>query len=454
MEAPCHMTKEQEIRGRRRRRVWFAYNLVFVFVFMLLLPRFLWRMCKRGGYAKFFLQRMGFFQKELLVELKQNTWHWLHAVSVGEVYVALRLIEELRVCHPEIRCVLTVNTSTGRHVAEKAMHASDRLLYFPVDMTFVIRRILDLVRPRAVILTESELWPNLIRESFERRIPVFVVNGRISDSSYKGYRRLRWFTRHCLPLVHKFFVQSRLDKKRLTSLGALPDSVQVLGSAKYDVAAIEEESVNASRTVFENAGIRSDHITLLGGSTWKGEESVLLEIVGRLRNRFPNVRLILAPRHVERCEQVLKTINAKGLHGIRRTNTTLGELGLELDASSVLLIDTTGELKGLYAHADIIFVGKSLTQHGGQNIIEPAVYGKPIVVGPHMENFPVVTKDFLEAQAIRQVQNKAELEEVIGSLISDRKERDALGVRARILTQEKRGVLKATAEALNLLGVF
>jgi len=410
-----------------------------------MLPRFLARMWKRGGYRKHFLQRLGYYSPETVKQLAANRRIWIHAVSVGEIYVALKFIDEMRFLNKGAAFVLTTTTSTGYRVAEGRLNPKDVLLYFPSDFPFVVKRVLGTLNPLALILTENELWPNLIRHARLKGIPVAIINGRISESSYRGYKLLKVFSRKILGDMNMLLVQSDADKKRLVDLGAVDSKVNVIGIAKYDVAQFDPDGEEKAREVLQLAGMTSKDLILTCGSTWPGEEAVLLKVYKGLKPSFCNLRLVLVPRHAERSAEVEGEIRRAGLSYIRRTDLDARNAGKPVNYD-VLLVNTTGELKNFYACASVIFVGKSLTRKGGQNIIEPALYGKPIVVGPNMENFTAVVADFLSANALVQVQNAVELEQAFRKLLSDIWFREACGRNAATLVNDKRGVARKSAE--------
>lgn len=427
--------------------IWFIYNVLFVVGFTLMLPRFLLRMVRRGGYAKDFGQRWGRYDLSIQQRLARHRPVWIHAVSVGEVFIALKLMQQWRVRRPGLRFVLSTTTSTGHAMAQRELSADDVLLYFPLDLPFIMRRVLDQIRPLAIVLVELELWPNLVRLAHDEGIPVLLVNGRISDHSYNGYRRLHLFTRRLLPLIDAFCVQTRLDADRLAALGAPRSKIQVLGSAKYDVAEADPAGEERARALLAQARISEQHQIVLGGSTWPGEEDALLDAYKGLKTRHRNLVIVLAPRHVERAESVVREIREHALTFVRRS-----QLGREpvRTTPQVLLLDTTGELKHFYSCADIIFVGKSLTQHGGQNPIEPALHGKPIICGPNMENFRGVVEDFRAADALIQVPDLQNLRRTLDELLSNSQRRLAMGQRAAAVVNEKRGVLERTLDLLDL----
>ncbi|MBU0679521.1 MAG: 3-deoxy-D-manno-octulosonic acid transferase [Verrucomicrobia bacterium] len=426
--------------------LWLTYNILFTVGFLLILPKYLLRMKKRGGYRKDFAQRFGRYSPDILRQLNARQRIWIHAVSVGEVFVAFKLMDEIRGRLPDAAFVLTVTTSTAHAIAEKKIAGPDVLLYFPVDFPRVGRRALDSIRPKALILVECEFWPNLIRAAHRRGIPVALVNGRISDKSFRGYMKLRAFTSRILPLINPVCAQARVDGDRLVAMGAPEAQLHVVGSAKYEVAEFDEAGEEKARQVLLAAGISGDRTILLGGSTWAGEEAILLDHYKALREKHRDLMLVLVPRHVERVPEILPEIQSRAASVLRRSEVREGAVRSE--APDVFVVDTTGELKDFYASADLIFVGKSLTQHGGQNIVEPALYGKAVVVGPNMENFPVVISEFLEAGAIRQVADADSLLLALEELLSDASAREALGHRAGSLVKEKRGALKTTVRLL------
>lgn len=430
--------------------LWFIYNILFAIGFTLMLPRAFMRMRRRGGYLPHFRQRFARYEPDVRARLEEGGRIWVHAVSVGEIFVALRFMDEVRARHPGERFVLSTTTSTGHALAAGKIRPEDVLIYFPLDFPWIVRRALRLIRPKVLALVECELWPNLIRLAKKADVRLFLVNGRISDHSYRGYRRLRLFTRPLLQQVDLLCVQSEADRGRLLDLGADPSRLHVMGSAKYDMTAADGDGEETARAVLEAAGVTREHLVLLGGSTWAGEEEALLDAYQDLRARFPGLSLVLVPRHAERSEAVQRVIESRGLTVTRRSAV---QAGAKPPAAppDVLLVDTTGELRSFYACATVIFVGKSLTQHGGQNIIEPALCGKPIVVGPNMENFPVVIDDFLAAKALVQVRDAAGLRRALADLLGDAAARAGHGERALRLVRERAGAVRKTVELVEAL---
>ena len=429
--------------------VFLLYNLVFPFILAALLPYFLFRMCRRGGYARGFFQRLGWYDAALYAKLAETPRLWVHAVSVGEAYVALKFMDEWRQLRPGVSFVMSVNTSTAHALAEQSLPPGDVLVYFPLDFLPVLNRVFRVLRPTMLILTECELWPNLIRVCRKRGIPVMLINGRISERSFRGYSRFRVLFSQLLAKVDRLCVQGEVDRDRFLDLGASAGSIIITGSAKYDVALAHQGDPIKAAAILSAAGMTCDDLILLGGSTWSGEEEILLDYYIRARSVLPRLKLVLVPRHAERRKEVVAAIEKRGLSYVQKSRADLAPEKHEVE---VLLVDTTGELRHLYALASVIFVGKSLTQHGGQNIIEPAVCGKAVVVGPNMENFLEITGEFRQAEAVIQVGSADELSRVLDQLLSNNLQRQAYGDRANALVSRNRGCVKLSIrEAERLL---
>ena len=422
--------------------VWLIYNLLFAAAFTAAMPYYFFRMYRRGGYRHGFGQRLGWYDEALRRKIAERRRIWVHAVSVGEVSVALRFMDAWRLEQPGIAFVLSTNTSTAHELAGRSLNPDDVLIYFPVDFPPVLRHVIDIIQPRMIVLTEGEWWPNLIRMTRSRAVPIVLINGRMSESSFRGYRRLRWFFSRVVRMVDLICVQSRQDANRLLSLGADPASVHTTGSAKYDAAQQDPDSMRKAQEILQAAGLAPTDTFLLGGSTWPGEETVLLDAYLRFKAINPALRLVLVPRHAERRDKVMSEILSRRLRVVQRSRMEGAKRPTE--PPDVLLIDTTGELRHLFAVASVIFMGKSLTAHGGQNIIEPAAYRKPIMVGPNLENFKEVVGDFLAADAVIQVPDAQTLSDRLGELLADRSMQTKYGERAAALVQEKRGSLERT----------
>ncbi|MEI8353873.1 MAG: 3-deoxy-D-manno-octulosonic acid transferase [Lentisphaerota bacterium] len=429
---------------------WFFYNLFFAIGYTAMLPHFLLRMRRRGGYRARWRDRLGRYDEATQRRLNAADGPrriWIHAVSVGEVYVAGQLMRELRRQAPTLRFVLSTTSSTGWREAEKQLAPEDVLIYNPLDFPGCVRRALDAIRPDRYILIESEIWPNLLRACAARGIPAYLVNARVSDRSAPGYRGLRLWFGPVLRSLRLILAQSDLDRQRLLAAGADPARTRAVGSVKFDVAARNPEKEALAAAILAQADMGPDRVVLVGGSTWPGEEAALLGIYARLRAAQPNLRLVLVPRHFERGEAVAAEIEQAGFVCIRRSRLTSGAPPAA-DGAAVLLVDTTGEMMGFYGNADLVFVGKSLCAHGAQNMIEPCLCGVATVVGPHTENFRPVMADLLAADALIQVPDAAALERELTRLAGDPAARRELGCRAAAAVNRRRGVVGTCAGLL------
>ena len=426
--------------------LWILYNLLFPVVFLFMLPKFISRMLKRGGYAQHFEQRVGHFGTKTKARLRECRRVWVHAVSVGEIYVALRFIKAYRAVHPDVCFALSTTTSTAHRIGRREIDPRDVLFYFPVDLPVIIKKVLRIVNPARIVLVEGEFWPNLIRLADNQGIPVSLINGRMSEKSYRGYRKLKSLTADVLRRINPVCVQGAADAERMIGIGAPAQHVHQMGTVKFDVAERDLEGERTAREVMRRIGTDESAAVLLGGSTWPGEEEVLCRLYKKCRTEYPDLFLVIVPRHVERAAEVIQCLEEQGLSYVRRSQL---EEVQPPERPDVLFVDTTGELRNFYSAADIIFVGKSLKENGGQNPIEPAMYGKAVVVGPNMENFPAVMEEFLNHRAIEQVADEAALADVVQRLLADEPARAALGARAAGVVAENRGVIERTVALLD-----
>ena len=427
---------------------WFIYNLLFAAVYPFLLPGFLIRMLRRGGYARRFGDRFALYPDGLFGTGRPlfdshrpyspgpEGFVWIHAVSVGEVQVAGRLMREWREAEPSVRFCISTTSSTGWTVAAREATERDLLIYNPLDFPNLVKSALRSVRPRAIVLTESEIWPNFIRTAHRFGIPLFLVNARVSDRSAPRYRLARWWFGDVFKCFSGIFAQSEMDKSRLVAAGAPAEIVDVTGSFKFDAAHRNEAKEREMREWVGEGRI------LLGGSTWPGEDEALLAAYKAILPRFPGLKLVIAPRHFEKADAVEENIRNAGFGCIRRSRH---DSATAQGSPSVYLSDTTGELMGLYGIADAVFVGKSLCAKGSQNMIEPCLCGKPTVVGPHTENFRPVMSDLRAADAIVEVRDAEELTRKLAELLADD---GGLGARAADAVERRRGVVAASLAAM------
>jgi 3-deoxy-D-manno-octulosonic-acid transferase len=424
----------------------FIYNLFWPVGLLFFLPGYLLKMVRRGGYRKKFGQRLGMYDRELRVRLSNQRSTWLHAVSVGEVNVALKLTSALRALEPDLHCVLTTTTTTGFAMASQNAPSWMEVIYTPLDYWPIMRRAFAMIRPRRIVLVEAEVWPNLTAQAHRRRIPLVLVNARLSPRSELRYRQFRFFVAPTFRLLDLVCVQERADADRWQRIGVEPSRIKCTGSIKYDPdVQAQTEAVAASPWHGWSVPAR-DGFVLFGGSTHRGEEEILAKVFLRLRQQFPSLRLFIAPRHVERLPEVRAQLDALGLRAALASEARTGREPCDADC---LLLDTTGELQRWYDVASVVFIGKSLTAQGGQNPVEPILAGKPVVFGPHMENFATLAKALMSKNGAIQVRDADFLERKIAELLRDSKARQSLVQNAREVLSSHQGATARAAALIN-----
>ena len=425
--------------------MYFLYSIVSLFVLVVVSPYFVDPALRHNKYVGSLGQRLGYLPVSFNLDGDQSIW--VHAVSVGEVLAARPLISELRRQYPKLRLFLSTTTRTGQQLARRNVADVDAVFYFPFDWTFTARRTLNVVKPRLFVMMETELWPNLLRECRERGVKTVLVNGRISYRSFPRYRLVKPFFRRVLADVDRFCVQGEETARRLTQLGADPARITVTGSLKFDSLDVIPTPGRGPERVLRFFRMPSNRPVLVAGSTLKGEEESVIRAFNRLRGTGVAPLLILAARQPERFSEVERLCRHEGLTTIRRT-----ELPIDAEPrADAVILDTIGELAQLYQVATVVFVGGSLVAAGGHNILEPAIYGKPIVFGPHMENFAEIAEEFLANGAAIQVPSDRELDEAIVSLMSDPVQRARLGAAARALVEANRGAKEKTLAVITAL---
>lgn len=428
---------------------WFLYNILFFIAGLFLLPHFYLKMKRRGGYKANFKNRFGRYTPEQLKNIGEGGAILIHAVSVGEVGVAFQFMASMREVNPNQRFVISTTSSTGWKEAEKRLTENDTLIYNALDLPIFVNRELDRIKPSAFITVETEIWPNLIRACARRSIPMFIVNGRISDKTAPTYRKLRFWFGPVLRLFKLILVQSDLDASRFISAGANPETIQVTGSFKFDVAKRNEVKEAMWKELLEKSAFNAPQMILLGASTWDGEEALLLDTYKALSQKYPNLRLILVPRHFERREVVEKEISARGLNSVRKSDLDSGAYKVKpLTERDVILADTTGEIMGLFPFAAVTVVGRTFRSQGGQNMIEPCLVGVPTIVGPETQNFRPVMADLLASKAIIQLSKDEEIIPELDRLLGDETARKELGTTASNAVLARRGVVNHCVNAV------
>jgi 3-deoxy-D-manno-octulosonic-acid transferase len=423
------------------------YNIAFLVFLFFYAPIFLLKKRRHGIFL-----RLGLYPKGLIERLSERKNIWVHAVSVGEVIAVSALVKAIRQRHPEFRIVFTTVTETGNAAAKNILPDSDIILYLPFDISFIIRKVISYIRPCFIVITETEIWPNLIMCLYESNIKIFLANGRISDSSFKRYRIIKPFLAGLLKKISLCCMQTRESSSRILQLGARQSGTVVSGNMKFDSAFLDNISEKDKDSLRHALGIDHAGQLMVAGSTHKGEEAIILRTYKRLKDKFPGVRLVVAPRHIDRAAETAKTAQALGIKTARFSD--IGEGSNAISIESVLILDKIGSLKKLYSIAEIVFVGGSMVKKGGQNMIEPAVFGKPIIMGPYTNNFRDIIDMFLKEDAIMVADSEERLFGMCNMLLQDADSRERLGERARSIVARNKGSAQRTLDLIENENVF
>ena len=421
--------------------MYLAYSLLLSLGLLLFSPYFLFQALAHRKYIDGLRERLSF-----LPTIDKQPVVWLHCVSVGETQAARPLVERLRKELPQSTLVVSTVTLTGQRLARDLFrNQAERVIYFPFDWTWAVRRALEAVSPAVVLVMETELWPNFLRECKRREIPVALVNGRISRKSFGRYLKIRFFLRRVLACLSMAVMQSERDAERIRLLGMNEERVFTVGNLKFESSSYTDKNTD----VKERFGLHGDVPLVLAASTHAPEEKIVLESFKRLRETRP-VRLMLAPRHPERFNEVAELVQASGLSWARRTN----EPSANDAEAEVILLDTIGELPAIYSLASVVFVGGSIVDRGGHNVLEPAAHGVAVITGAHTHNFHAIVDLLNEAQAIVQLppvegeEAVMKLIEVLQHVLSDGKWRDELARRAKELIIANQGAAERTMKLL------
>ena len=415
---------------------YLIYNVVFSILSCFVMP---FSMLKIGlSKGSFHRERWGLYEPGALQKRGRRPTIWLHAASVGEVGVAISLLKEMKKVYPRHGFVVSTTTPQGRAIASQAQGV-DAAFLAPLDLLWVVRRALKHIKPRILLVAETELWPNLIKEVKRSGTPVILFNGRISQRSYRFYRPLRFFFRGVLKNFDALCVKSNADGERMVKVGASPNAVHVTGDIKFHH--IEPPTEIALKRLREELRLPKDAPVLIAGSTHEGEEAIIIHIFKELKVDFPQLILILAPRHLQRISRVEGLLKAQGIRWARRTMLAEGPR-----AHEVILLDTVGELAALYGLGTAVFVGGSFCRVGGHNILEVLAHGKGVIFGPHMDNFRTIAQGVVERGAGIQVRTSDELKDTLAQVIADPLLSHTMGKKGRALLKEQQGALERTVK--------
>lgn len=426
--------------------MYWIYNILLIIYWIGLIPVILYRLIFEEGFYERIKQSAGFMPDSLMKKIEGRRAIWLHAASVGEIVATSPIVKDIKKKFPEAVVVVSVVTATGHAMAHRIIPEAEGIIFFPLDLPFLTRRILDLIKPITILLVETEIWPNFLRIAEKEKIPVMMVNGRISDRSMHRYMFIKSFTREMLGSIEKFCMQSKIDSEYINILGADKNHITVTGNTKYDqtYAQVTKEDKEALQHEF---GFGCNHPIIVAGSTHKGEEESVLSAFKVILKEFPGARLLIAPREIMRGHDVKELAEAQGLKAICRSQMTEPVH----EGTPVVVLDTIGELGRLYSLGDIIFVGGSLVRTGGHNILEPAAHGKPILVGPHMFNFKEIYALLSSRNACRMVKDKRELLDAMLELCHNKELREEMSRNCLELVRENRGATQRNTEELRKL---
>ncbi|MEW6599373.1 MAG: 3-deoxy-D-manno-octulosonic acid transferase [Nitrospirota bacterium] len=406
------------------------YNIISTIGVILYLPFLL---LKKGPES-----RSAFIRERLGLAKYGKTHIWVHAVSVGETLACVPFLKKLRKEIPDRMIVFSTTTYTGQKIAREKFPEADRIFYMPLDSVFCIKRVVNSLKPDIFLTVETELWPSLFRCLKDAGSRIVVLNGRISQDSFRGYSRIKFLMAEMLSCVDFFYMQDKGDAERIMALGADKHKVGVMGNFKFDIDFNEALPLNWMNGISGKV--------LLAASTHEGEEEMVLKAFDMVRKEFKGIKLILAPRHPERFAETAALIEKQGHSYIRRSAINGKEFAGQNEAD-IILLDTLGELSRVFARASIAFIGGSLVPKGGHNVMEPAYWSKPIIFGPHMENFPIAA-EFLRRSAAMQVSDAREIAETVITLIRDNRKAAELGRNARSIVDRNTGAVNKAVELI------
>jgi 3-deoxy-D-manno-octulosonic-acid transferase len=426
--------------------MFFLYSLIFTLGALFASPYAWWRTRRLPSRQIWWRERWGQLPAEFC-QLHSGSI-WVHAVSVGETLAVARLVRALQQKLPERRIFLSHVTPTGREAGEKRLPPIAGRFYLPFDWARCVRRALVCLKPGLLLIAETELWPNLLLQTHRSGARIVLVNARLSDRSFRGYRVFRFFMRRVLENIDGIFVQTPRDRDRFCAIGANPEHVVVAGNVKFD--ARPPATAGFPDSLQKALTAAGKHPVAAAASTMPGEEEEVLKAWSAVRHAYPRGMLILVPRHPERFDQVARLLEVREVPFVRRSSLTADAAAIapELATPSVLLLDSIGELGAVFSAVDVAFMGGSLVPTGGHNLIEPALWGKPVIFGPHMESFRDVASAFLEAGAAIRCANAEQLSASLLRLFADEEQRKAMGEAGRSLMEKNSGATDRVIERL------
>lgn len=423
--------------------MYFFYNIVLHIVFVLSIPYFLFKMAVKGKYRQGIKERFGFIEQSKIDALKGGKVVWIHAVSVGETKAVLPLVKLLKSENKNIKILFSTTTPTGNKIARKeGALFIDALIYFPLDLPSIIKRIVRLIDPRSLIVVEKEIWPNTVRIFHNEKRPVIVVNGTISDKSYSRYKLFGFLFKDVFESIDYFCARTDGDAAKALQLGVEKNKTFVPGNLKFDSTPSGSDA-SKGEALMKALNISKEDKVLVVGSTHEGEEEIIIDVYKKLKNTFSNLKLIIAPRHPERFNAVEEIIKKKNLPMIRKSAA-----GKDNSNRDTILLDTIGELSWVYSMSTISFIGGTLKDIGGHNLLEPAYYGKPVLYGPHLKSYKYMAEMLEAANASFRVTGEEDLYNKIKTLLEDNNLCETMGKNASTVVESNRGVTRRTLDII------
>jgi 3-deoxy-D-manno-octulosonic-acid transferase len=426
------------------------YSLIITIYFLINLPRFIYDCIKNKKYKQGLSERLGFISYDKFQKAANSRIAWFHAVSVGETVALEILLKQFHQLYPDYKILISNITNTGNERAKKIKEA-DYVIYCPLDLSIITRKIVTYIKPELFVIIETEIWPNIIRSMKEQSCKIALVNGRISDKSYVGYRKLSFFFKNVLSKFDLICMQTEEYKDRIITMGANPESVKVPGNIKFDLLPETTKNKN-SQNLYDDFLIPENSLIFTAASTHCPEEEIILTIYQNLKNKFPELFLVLVPRHPDRRVEIEKICVGKNVDYILRSVIKKESIKNPLNPNRVLILDTIGELISIYSLSDVVFMGKSLIKPGGgHNILEPAAFSKPIIWGKFMSNFREIENILLKNNAGIKVEDCKELEYQLSKLFESKQKRIDLGNKANKILIANQGSTEKTLDFLSKL---
>ncbi len=424
--------------------MFFMYNLLIYILFPLILPYLILKSIKRKGSLSGTSERLGFYPDKNIGNKKVI---WIHAVSVGEVIASIPLVLELKSRYPNYSLIMSTVTETGRATAINKIPFLNAIIYFPFDFAFSVNKAIDTIRPNIFIMLETEIWPNFLKALKRKNIPAILINGRISDRSYKRYLTVKFFIKNVLKNISCFGMQSNQDVERIINIGAEKEKTKRTGNLKFEheVKELTEDEIKGLR---RSLNIKDGDEIFLAGSTHRGEDEEIIKAYLEILKEVKNTILIIAPRHLDRLSEIEGLLQKYSLAFVRKTEIKIDIKG-EGRVRGVILLDTIGELSTLYCIASIVFVGGSLVPVGGHNILEPALYKKPILFGHHMHNFREIAEEFKNRNACVEIKNTDEMSKEIIHILKNPEIGEELGERGFSVILENKGALERSVALIS-----